>query len=156
MTMVVLDANVLGIAKQDRHPLQIDAVNLLCCFRQRHTLALDANGELMKQYRRCLGCWMSNNYPPPIVHTLFYKHLYGRKRTTQVSAKLSAKQKQLLKSVKFHCKDYILVAIALRTKGRLIVTEDKGLHTPEVLKMLKSEFYVEILGIQAALQSLAS
>ena len=156
MAQVVVNASVLGIAKQDGHKLQVHAVHLLCYFRERHILVVDANGELVKQYRRCVGKVMGNNYPPPVVHQLLYTHLWNNKRIVYVSAKLSSKQKRLLKSVNYPHKDYILVAIALRTKDRLIVTEDEGLHTPDIVEMLKNEFRTRIFHIQAALHLLGA
>jgi len=154
MAAIVVDANIFGIAKEDGHRSQVDAVHLLCCFRQGHKLAVDADGQLTKQYRRCLGNCTARKYPPPVVNTLFHKHLYTKDRVIFVPAKLSPKQRLLLKSANYPHKDYLLVAIALGTNDRLNVSEDGGLHSSDIVDILLNKFCIRMSRIQAGLKLL--
>lgn len=139
----VLDTWVLRVAADVSDDLALDALALLREILEHHSIALDAEGHIWREYQR--------NIAPKSHVEKWWALMVSRGRTVRCSGKLDRRpEEHLLESLKFHNDDLPFVGVACKTKSRLLVAEESD-YTDQVAQYLKLELGVQVLGIRDAL-----
>ncbi len=120
-----------------------EALELLFLVGRMHKVAFDYEGHIAGEYNRCLqrcrnpllGKWLEN--------------LKRRKAAVFYSGKLHHRHEQALLRMKFDHSDFPFVAVASRSKDKLLVSED-SYYTDKVCESLRRELRVQVLKVHQA------
>ncbi len=120
-----------------------EALELLFLVGRMHKVAFDYEGHIAREYNRCLqrcrnpllGKWLEN--------------LKRRKAMVFYSGKLIHRHEQALLRLKFDRSDFPFVAVASRSKDKLLVSEDSD-YTDIVCDYLSRELQVQVLKVNQA------
>jgi len=116
---------------------------LIFILKHRHRIVFDQEGHIANEYKRCFQ--QHNN-------KFLFKWFEALKRHNAImfySGKLSQEHKQALLRMKFDPSDLVFVAVASRSKDKLLVSEDSD-YTPAVCNYLKQNLQVQVLKLTEA------
>ena len=139
----VLDTEVLVVASMGDQALCLDAVALLHAIRERHLIALDNEGEIMREYSRYMR--------PATLVAQWWSQMVTRRKISYYSSRLTRLHAAKLRDVSFHASDCKFVGVACRTPSKLLVAEESGYWQAAVVQCLQDDIRLNVLRIKDAL-----
>jgi len=122
-----------------------DALEFLLIVLRQHRVVFDHERKIEQEYQRCLRR-TRNRYLEE-----WFKRLVSRKARVFYSSKLDRRHEQALLRLKFDESDFPFVAVASRSKDKLLVSEDSD-YTQQVCNYLQSQLKVQVLSLAKALE----
>ena len=108
-----------------------------------HSIALDSQGHIQKEYERNLG--------NVVQFRLWWSAMWSSRKITQRDGRLSNQpRRHLTNTLKFDRDDLPFVAVASRGTSKLLATEDSD-YTAQVRDYLRSALGVDVLSAADAL-----
>ncbi len=121
-----------------------DALAFIAVVLVKHCVVFDHEGHIEDEYRRCFQ--RTRN---PYLVQWFNRLVRGGGRTVHYSGKLSRRHEQALLRMNFDRSDFPFVAVASRSKDKLLVSEDSD-YTDIVCDYLSRELQVQVLKVNQA------
>jgi hypothetical protein len=121
------------------------ALTLLVLIAEHHCILFDQEGHIAREYESCLQRTGS------LVLRNWLKRLRDRKAIIFRSGKLPPIHQGALLRMKFDRSDLPFVAVASRSKDKLLVSEDSD-YTQKVCDYLQQQLQVKVLSLSQALE----
>jgi predicted nucleic acid-binding protein len=122
-----------------------DALDFLLAVLRHHRVVFDYERHIEQEYQRCLKR-TRNRYLEE-----WFKRLIARQARVFYSGGLPSRHKQALLRMKFDRSDLPFVAVAFRSKDKLLVSEDSD-YTQHVCGYLQQQLRVKVLSLSQALK----
>lgn len=121
-----------------------DALDFLLAVLRHHRVVFDYERHIEQEYQRCLK-QTRNRYLEE-----WFKRLIARQARVFYSGGLPDRHKQALLRMKFDRSDLPFVAVASKSKDKLLVSEDSD-YTQKVCNYLQQQLQVKVLSLSQAL-----
>jgi len=125
-----------------------DALDFLLAVLRHHRVVFDHERHIEQEYQRCLK-QTRNRYLEE-----WFKRLIARQARVFYSGRLPSRHERVLLQMKFDRADFPFVAVAFRSKDKLLVSEDSD-YTWSLCIYLETELRVHVLPIHKALNCVA-
>ena len=143
----IIDTTILVHACRPTEESHLDAQEFVQVVRRLHTIALDSQGHIEREYERNL--WDESSFQ------IWWYAMWRKNKVVRRDGRLPNRHRRhLTDRLKFDRDDLPFVAVASRGSSKLLATEDSD-YDSQVRDYLSSELGVSVLNTAAALERAA-